>query len=411
MIEPGDRILYFGSVRFFKHVIVGVTVLLIVIPCVICFILGSQLNKEKEENEKLRSEIGSSRIEEYENGCSADELFELYRDSLNDKQEFLRLLYENDPAGYGETVLDIEEDKEAPADTSVPEETPAGSVTSGDEVTEAVTGTEAEAEADAVPVMAENTEAETTAETEAPETEPEFTHTAEPGNAAGVSYDELFPDLYAEVPENIIYNDDADHVYLTFDDGPSKYTDSILNYLEMYDIKATFFVVPDGSAESNARLKRIANAGHTIGIHTATHEYNKIYASVEAYLEDFKTAYDRVYEATGIKCCLFRFPGGSINDYNEAIRDDLIAEMTRRGFIYFDWNVDSSDALGATWTEMYNNLTSQTKACSRAVILMHDYNGGYNTILVLEDIIRWLISNERAYKLDRLTEFVRPVQF
>ena len=403
MIEPGDRILYFGSVRFFKHIIVGVTVLLIVIPCVICFVLGSQLNKEKEENAKLRSEIGSKRIEEYENGCSADELFELYRDSLDDKQEFLRLVYDNDPAGYGETVLNVQEETEAPADTTVSEEPPVESVTAEESVTEA----------EAVPVMAESTEAETTAETEAPETEPEFTHTAEAGNpaATGASYEKLFPELYAEVPENIIYNDDADHVYLTFDDGPSKYTDSILNYLEMYDIKATFFVVPDGSAESNARLKRIANAGHTIGIHTATHEYNKIYASVEAYLEDFKTAYDRVYEAIGIKCTLFRFPGGSINDYNEAIRDDLIAEMTRRGFIYFDWNVDSSDALGATWTEMYNNVTSQTKACNRAVILMHDYNGGYNTILVLEDIIRWLISNERAYKLDKLTEFVRPVQF
>jgi len=221
----------------------------------------------------------------------------------------------------------------------------------------------------------------------------------------------MYPDLYADVPENIVYNSDMDYVYLTFDDGPSKYTDSILNYLTMYDLKATFFVVPDGSAESNARLKRIADAGHTIGIHTASHEYNKIYESVEAYLDDFKLAYDRVYEATGIKCKLFRFPGGSINDYNESIRDDLIAEMTRRGFIYFDWNVDSSDALGATWTEMYNNVTSQTKACNRAVILMHDYNGGYNTILVLEDIIRWLISNERGYKLDKLTEFVKPVQF
>ena len=403
MIEPGDRILYFGSVRFFKHVIVGVTIILIVVPTVICFVLGSQLDKEKENNAKLRSEIGSKRIEEYESGCSADELFELYRDSLDDKQEFLRLVYDNDPAGYGETVLNVQADTEAPADTTAPAET----AEDWDSATEA--GTEPEA----VPAMAESTEAEIAAETEAPETEPEFTHTAEPGSgaAAGMSYEKLYPELYAEIPENIVYNEDKDHVYLTFDDGPSKYTDSILNYLEMYDIKATFFVVPDGSAESNARLKRIANAGHTIGIHTASHEYNKIYASVEAYLEDFKTAYDRVYEATGIKCTLFRFPGDSINDYNEDIRDDLIAEMTRRGFVYFDWNVDSSDALGATWTEMYNNVTSQTKACNRAVILMHDYNGGYNTILVLEDIIRWLISNERNYKLDRLTEFVRPVQF
>ena len=403
MIEPGDRILYFGSVRFFKHVIVVVTIILIVVPCVICFVLGSQLKTADEENEKLRAEIGSRRIEEYETSCDADELFRLYKDSLDDKQGFLKLVYEDDADGYAAAA----DEGKAKAEESAAA-APASDKTEGE---------------DAVPTMAESAdetensgEAESTSDaetTEAPEQEPEFTHTGEPDGTSGVTaaYEMMYPDLYADVPENIVYNSDMDYVYLTFDDGPSKYTDSILNYLTMYDLKATFFVVPAGSAESNARLKRIADAGHTIGIHTASHEYNKIYESVEAYLDDFKLAYDRVYEATGIKCKLFRFPGGSINDYNESIRDDLIAEMTRRGFIYFDWNVDSSDALGATWTEMYNNVTSQTKACNRAVILMHDYNGGYNTILVLEDIIRWLISNERGYKLDKLTEFVKPVQF
>lgn len=394
--------MYFGSVRFFKHVIVAVVIILIIVPCVICFVLGAQLNEQKEENEKLRAEIGSGRIEEYNTRYEADQMFELYRDKLDDKEGFLQRVYGYDPGEYslalfsGEAVI--------PDATDAPVTEPAAST--------AAPETSGDSEPEAVQAMAESTDgvAETT---EAPEEVPEFTHTEASGGTTNVraAYEMMYPELYADVPENIVYNEDMDYVYLTFDDGPSKYTDSILNYLEMYDLKATFFVVPDGSDESNARLKRIANAGHTIGIHTASHEYNKIYESVEAYLDDFKLAYDRVYAATGIKCTLFRFPGGSINDYNESIRDDLIAEMTRRGFIYFDWNVDSSDALGATWTEMYNNVTSQTKACNRAVILMHDYNGGYNTILVLEDIIRWLISNERGYKLDKLTEFVKPVQF
>ena len=86
--------------------------------------------------------------------------------------------------------------------------------------------------------------------------------------------------------------------------------------------------------------------------------------------------------------------------------------MTRRGFVYFDWNVDTSDALGATWTEMYNNVRTQTIDKNRAVILMHDYNGGYNTVLVLEDIIKWIIGNgERTFHIDKLTEYVKPVQF
>ena len=71
--------MYFGSVRFFKHVIVVVTIIFIVVPCVICFVLGSQLKTADEENEKLRAEIGSRRIEEYETSCDADELSDFTR--------------------------------------------------------------------------------------------------------------------------------------------------------------------------------------------------------------------------------------------------------------------------------------------------------------------------------------------
>lgn len=365
--------MYFGSVRFFKHVIVVVTILLIVIPCVFCVIMAAKLGEVNEENERLKTEVGEYRLSGHQSEYSADELFDIYKDNLEDKDGFLKLASEYDEEAYiaaaGLDAIPASTDKQ-PAGTQI-----------------------------AAVTTKQNDEPEDDASAEQISTE------------VRPYYETLYPELYAELPESIVYDMDMDHVYLTFDDGPSKYTDAILDYLQTYDIKATFFVVPDGSEESNVKLRRIANEGHTIGIHTATHEYNKIYASVEAYLEDFKIAYDRVYEATGIKCTLFRFPGGSINDYNAAIRDDLIAEMTRRGFIYFDWNVDSSDALGATWTEMYNTVLRQTADTNRAVILMHDYNGGWNTVLVLEDIIKALIEDKRGYKLDRLTETVKPIQF
>ena len=370
--------MYFGSVKFFKHLIVLVTVLLIIVPCVFCFVLGSKVNDLSDENEKLKSEIGEYKLSGHQSRYEADELFTLFKENLDDKEGFLRIAYEYDSMLYKDAA-GIEDNIQTDFDS--------GSViTAAPETEESVT------------------QSGTVNDTDQP---PETTE-----NNLHAAYESLYPDLYAELPENIVYNDDMDYVYLTFDDGPSKYTKDILNYLEAYDIKATFFVVPDGTEESNARLRMIADAGHTIGVHTATHEYNKIYESVEAYLEDFKTAYDRIYEATGVKCTLFRFPGGSINDYNGSIREELIAEMTRRGFIYFDWNVDSSDALGATWTEMYNNVRTQTMNANRAVVLMHDYNGGWNTILVLEDIIKWIINNrDRTFHIDKLSEYVKPVRF
>ena len=158
-------------------------------------------------------------------------------------------------------------------------------------------------------------------------------------------------------------------------------------------------------------MKKIVDAGHTIGVHSATHDYKQIYADVEAFLTDFKICYDRIYEATGVKASLFRFPGGSINDFNEETRNAIIAEMTRRGFVYFDWNVDSNDAGGADWTEMYVGVLDQISNTNRAVVLMHDRDDRYNTVLVLEDIIKALLADERSYKLDRLTEKTKPVQF
>lgn len=367
--------MYFGSVRFFKHVIVAVTIVLIVVPCVFCGIMVAKLGEVDAENEKLKAQIGEYRLAGHQTVYTAEELFGIYKENLDDKEGFLKLANLYDEHTY-RAAAGIEDAVQASAETVA-----------------------------AIPEVTAGTTDETKEENSTAPAEEPVTTEIRP------AYEALYPELYAELPDEIVYNMDMDYVYLTFDDGPSKYTDSILDYLSAYDLKATFFVVPDGSEESSRKLKRIADAGHTIGIHTATHEYNKIYASVEAYLEDFKTAYDRVYEATGIKCTLFRFPGGSINDYNAAIRDDLIAEMTRRGFIYFDWNVDSSDALGATWTEMYNTVLKQTAEVNRAVILMHDYNGGWNTILVLEDIIKALVSDKRGYKLDKLTEYVKPIQF
>lgn len=368
--------MYFGSVRFFKHLIIAVIALLIIVPCVICGVLAVQKNEQEQEIAELRQEVGALRLNGSKESYTAEELMELYKTALAEKDEFLKLLYGYDGARYANAAGLNEENGEEEKDSENSQEASSGGVINAVPVTSAENGDEKEVPDEAVP-----------------------------------AYQRMFPELYAEGTTDIVYDADMDCVYLTFDDGPSKYTENILYYLDLYDIKATFFVVPDGTEQCAARLRKIVDAGHTIGVHTASHVYNDIYASVEDYLSDFELAYNRIYEATGIKCRLFRFPGGSINDYNRDISEELIAEMTRRGFIYFDWNVDSRDALGATWTEMYNTVLNETAEANRAVILMHDYNGGYGTVLVLEDIIRALISDQRGYKLKPLTESVKPIQF
>lgn len=219
------------------------------------------------------------------------------------------------------------------------------------------------------------------------------------------AYAQIHADMTVNVPADYVREQGT--VYLTFDDGPSQNTQSILYILRKYNIKATFFVVPTRTEACYAELRAIAAEGHAIGVHSASHEYEKIYSSVEAFLEDFYEAWDIIRDATGISTQIFRFPGGSKNDFDEKTRDAIIEEMTRRGFRYYDWNVESGDVGGATWTQMYNSIPSDIKTKYRSVVLMHDTS--YNAVLVLEDVIKVLVNE--GYKFDRINDDTMPVQF
>ena len=100
-------------------------------------------------------------------------------------------------------------------------------------------------------------------------------------------------------------------VYLTFDDGPSIYTDEILDILDRYHVKATFFVVGKDGSEAEAALQRIVEDGHTLGMHSYSHKYKEIYESLDSFTEDFARIRDDIYQATGVESVYYRFPGAA----------------------------------------------------------------------------------------------------
>ena len=196
-------------------------------------------------------------------------------------------------------------------------------------------------------------------------------------------------------------------MYLTFDDGPSEEnTAAVLDILKEYNIQATFFVVGENVRRHPEVARRIVEEGHTIGIHCNRHEYGELYESVDSYLADFREAHDAVYEVTGVEAKLFRFPGGSLNSYNKDVYEDIIAEMTDRGFIYFDWNGSLEDAMSkSTPEQLVENAVESTLGRKKVVMLAHDMV--YNTTLCLED----LIDSFPEYKMEPLTEEVTPIRF
>ena len=224
---------------------------------------------------------------------------------------------------------------------------------------------------------------------------------------ASFAYQLLYPDLYNDVLP--AYEDsETKTAYLTFDDGPSDRTIEVLDILKEYDIKATFFVIT--SNKKLDILERIRDEGHTIAIHTDTHVYRDIYRSVDNFLADFETCYRKIYETTSVYPRIFRFPGGSINSHNGDIYQEIIAEMLRRGYLFYDWNISSLDAESATSARsIVSNIRSSVTNQQRVIVLFHDSQDKKQTVLALPEAIELLL--EKGYVFDKLDTNVRPVTF
>ncbi len=163
-------------------------------------------------------------------------------------------------------------------------------------------------------------------------------------------------------------------VYLTFDDGPSPYTSEILDILDKYGVKATFFVI---NGKYNKVMKEIVDRGHSIGLHAYEHKYDTIYASDEAYFMDLQKISDVVKEETGVETKIIRFPGGSSNTiskkYSSGIMTRLTKSVEEKGYVYFDWNCINGDADGANTVQKQLNYCSQfPKSANNITVLMHD---------------------------------------
>ena len=190
-------------------------------------------------------------------------------------------------------------------------------------------------------------------------------------------------------------------ICLTFDDGPGPYTEQLLDLLQQYHVKATFFVVDTPYVEL---LTRMALEGHTIGCHSACHEYGEIYRSSEAYWEDFDKIQQVVEVYTGEKPLLLRFPGGSSNTISKKYCPGLMSQLARetesRELRYFDWNVDSGDGSGLGDTEtVYQNVISGIRGQAYSVVLQHDIHRF--SVDAVERIIQWGLQN--GYRFAPLT--------
>ncbi len=199
-------------------------------------------------------------------------------------------------------------------------------------------------------------------------------------------------------------------VYLTFDDGPSAYTDDILDILDAYGVKATFFVV--GKKGYTEQYQRIVEEGHTLGMHSYSHKYQEIYSSVDAYRQDMDKLHDYLYELTGVDCKIVRFPGGSSNKKTSRVNmQEFIRYLDEVGIQYYDWNVSSGDAaaMPISAEQIADNVLKHVDRYNTVIVLMHDAAGKKSTVEALPTIIESILQSENTVLLP-ITEDTIPIQ-
>lgn len=197
--------------------------------------------------------------------------------------------------------------------------------------------------------------------------------------------------------------------YLTFDDGPSKNSEEILDILAEYDAKVTFFLIGSEIREENREIiERIVKEGHAIGLHSNVHRFEKLYTGVEVCVEDFEAQYELLKEDYGIDTKIFRFPGGSACSYMNGQRQAYIDAMREKGFVGFDWHVSGEDSYGnpTVWL-IEKNIFDNLSGYEAPIILLHDINIADATVDALPEILERLKNAGYSFKtLDGAEEYI-----
>ena len=205
---------------------------------------------------------------------------------------------------------------------------------------------------------------------------------------------------------NVISNNTSSErgiIYLTFDDGPSSsITPKLLDILKKKNVKATFFVINHGTG-LDYLIKREYNEGHTVALHSYTHNYGQIYSSVNNYFNDLNKISNKVFNITGQKSMFIRFPGGSSNtvsrNYSKGIMTKLTKQVVDKGYKYFDWNVGSGDSGEVSTKEaVYRNVINGLSKKRINMVLMHDFENNYKTLNALSDIIDYGLKNNYEFR-------------
>lgn len=214
-----------------------------------------------------------------------------------------------------------------------------------------------------------------------------------PKHDFSVAMESQLPQYSDEIAKKVVnvYFEEAKKIYLTFDDGPSRVTDDILDILDRYNVKATFFVLGSNVDANPELVKRAYDSGHFIASHGYTHKYSQIYESQENVLAEYNQSVEAIRKAIGVPTYdphLFRYPGGSSGGTYNAVKQQSINLLKQNNITYTNWNCLTGDSAGSTTIDdMWRELNASSEGDDNLVILMHDAGDKDVTVEFLPQLI------------------------
>lgn len=181
-------------------------------------------------------------------------------------------------------------------------------------------------------------------------------------------------------------------VYLTFDDGPTSNTNTLLNILDKYNVKVTFFMLGPNMSKYPEIVKRMLESGHSIGLHGITHSLNYFYKDETSPLNEMNECNNILENITGKRSNLVRTPYGSI----PALKVAQQKKLTEAGYRIWDWTVDSRDAImkDPTSDKIVSSTINSALKQRQPIILMHDRK---LSISALERIVDYLVDHDYKF--------------
>lgn len=181
-------------------------------------------------------------------------------------------------------------------------------------------------------------------------------------------------------------------MYLTFDDGPSRNTEKILDILDEYKVKATFFVTGENPDYYNM-IAEEKKRGHAIGVHTFSHDYKNIYSSEEAYYKDVDKVNSLIKKQINESVRILRFPGGVSNTVSRKFHIGIMSKLSKsvleKGYQYYDWNASNGDGncFNSVDTLVSTGL-KEVRDKDEVMMLMHDGSSNKATVQALPILLK-----------------------